>query len=47
MLLWLIRNLKFLRIQMVKVLGIEHGGLCHWKVVHFSEGLVQALYPLV
>jgi hypothetical protein len=41
MLLWLIWNLKFLQIQMVKVLGTEHVGLCHWKVVSFSEGLVQ------
>jgi len=47
MLLWLIRNLKFWRIQMEKVLGIEHGGLCHLKDEHSFEGLVQVLYPLV
>jgi hypothetical protein len=29
--------LKFLRIQMVKALDIEHGGLYHWKVVRFSQ----------
>jgi hypothetical protein len=47
MLLWLIRNLKFLQIQMVKVLGIEHGGLYHLKDVHFSEGLFRVLNSLV
>jgi hypothetical protein len=47
MLLWLIRILKFWRIQMEKVLGIEHGGLYHWKVEHFLEGLFRVLYPLV
>jgi hypothetical protein len=47
MLLWLIRSLKFWRIQREKVLGIEHGGLYHWKVERFSEGLFRELHPLV
>jgi hypothetical protein len=47
MLLWLIRGLKFWRIQMEKVLGTEHGGLYHLKDVHFSKGLVRVLHPLV
>jgi hypothetical protein len=42
-----IHNLKFLQIQMVKVLDIEHGGLYHLKGVRFSLGLVQVLHPLV
>jgi hypothetical protein len=47
MLLRLIHNLKFLRIQMEKVSGIDHGGLCHLKGVRSFEGLVQVLNPLV
>jgi hypothetical protein len=47
MLLWLIRNLKFWRIQREKVLGIEHEGLYHWKVGRFSEGLFRELHPLI
>jgi hypothetical protein len=47
MLLWLIRSLKFWRIQMEKVLGTEHGGLYHLQDVRFSEGLVRVLHPLV
>jgi hypothetical protein len=47
MLLWLIRNLKFLRILMEKVLGTEHGGLYHLKDVRFSKGLDRVLDPLV
>jgi hypothetical protein len=47
MLLGLIRNLKFLRIQMAKVLGIGHGGLYHLKDERFSEGLVRVLHLLV
>jgi hypothetical protein len=47
MLLWLIRNFKFLRIQMEKVLGTEHGGLYHLKDEQFFEGLVQVRHPLV
>jgi hypothetical protein len=46
MLLWLIRSLKFWRIQMKKVLDTEHGGLYHWKAVRFSKGLPRGLYPL-
>jgi hypothetical protein len=42
-----IHSLKFLQIQTVKVLDIEHGGLYHLKVVRFSVGLVQLLHPLV
>jgi len=30
----------------VKVLGTEHGGFYHWKVVHFSQELVLELYLL-
>jgi hypothetical protein len=41
-----INSLKFLQIQMVKVLDID-GGLYHLKVVRSSEGLVRVLYPLV
>jgi hypothetical protein len=40
MLLEQIHSLKFLQIQKVKVLDIEHVGLYHLKVVHFSVGLV-------
>jgi hypothetical protein len=29
--------LKFLQIQMVKVLDIVHGGLYHWKALHLFE----------
>jgi len=47
MLLGLIRNMRFLRIQMEKVPGTEHGGLYHLKGVRSSEGLVQVLFPLV
>jgi hypothetical protein len=47
MLLWLIRSLKFWRIQMEKVLGTEHGGLYHLKDVCFYDGLVRVLHPLV
>jgi hypothetical protein len=47
MLHWLIRNLKFLQIQVVKVLGTEHGGLYHLKDVHFSEGLIRVFHHLV
>jgi len=43
MLLEQIHNLRFLRIQTVKGLGIEHGGLYHWKVESFSQGLVLEL----
>jgi hypothetical protein len=46
MLLGLIRNLKFLRIQMEKVLGTEYGGLYHLKDKRLSEGLVRVLYLL-
>jgi hypothetical protein len=42
-----IHSLKFLQIQTVKVLDIEHGGLYHLKVVHSSKGLVRVLYLLV
>jgi hypothetical protein len=38
-----IHSLRFLQIQMVKVLDIEHGGLYHLKVVRSSEGLVQSV----
>jgi hypothetical protein len=31
----------------VKVFNIEHGGLYHLKVVHFSVGPVRVLHPLV
>jgi hypothetical protein len=47
MLLKQIHSLKFLQIQTVKVIDIEHGGLYHLKGVHFSVGLVRVLYPLV
>jgi hypothetical protein len=47
MLLEQIQRLKFLQIQTVKVLDIEHGGLYHLKVVHFSKGLVRVLHPLI
>jgi hypothetical protein len=46
MLLERIHSLRFLRIQTVKAFDIEHGGLSHWIVVHFSQGLVQELHPL-
>jgi hypothetical protein len=46
MLLKRIHNLKFLRIQTLKALDIEHGGLYRWKVVSFSQGLVRELHPL-
>jgi len=29
--------LKFLRIQMVKVLDIVHGGIYHWKALRLFE----------
>jgi hypothetical protein len=34
-----IHSLKFLRIQTVKALDIEHGGLYHWKVIRWFEQL--------
>jgi len=46
MLLEWIHSLRFLRIQTVKALDIEHGGLYHWKVESFSQGLVRELQPL-
>jgi hypothetical protein len=42
-----IHSLKFLQIQTVKVLDIEHGGLYHLKVVRSSEGLIRVLHLLV
>jgi hypothetical protein len=42
-----IHSLRFLQIQTVKVLDIEHGWLYHLKVVPSSEALVRVLYPLV
>jgi len=47
MLLELIRNSKFLQIQMLKVLGTEHGGIYHLKGVRFSKELVRGLHSLV
>jgi hypothetical protein len=29
-----------------EVLDKEYGGLYHWKIVHFSQGLVRELHPL-
>jgi hypothetical protein len=51
-----IHSLKFLQIQTVKVLDIEHGGLYHLKVMHFfcgtsssaaSAGLVQPVSTIL
>jgi hypothetical protein len=46
MLLKRIHSFKFLQIQKVKELDIEHGGLYCLQVMHFFEELVQELYPL-
>jgi hypothetical protein len=35
--LWQLYNLKFLRIQMVRMLDIVHGGLYHWKAERLFE----------
>jgi hypothetical protein len=47
MLLGPIHNLKYLRIQMEKVPGIEHIGPYRFKGLRSFEGLVQVLHPLV
>jgi hypothetical protein len=46
MILKQIHSLRFLQIQTVKVLDIEHGGLYRWKVVRLSQGIVQELHTL-
>jgi len=46
MLLEQIHSLKFLRIQKVKALEIEHGGLYCQKIVSFSQRLVDMVYCL-